>query len=488
MSLRATSRRALASLAPWSFALVILAWLALDSGPRFFLGDSVTYLMAGEPWLPPDRSWAFGLAVNALLRAWRGYGGIILVQTVLLAAMIAAARPFFAEAPKAAFAATAALLAADPLIELSTRLMLSDLAAAALLVATLLPLLRLLQGRRPWAWGALAAAAGAAAPFVRVASLPIVEATVLLAALLSAGRITRRQAAALALAALGPPLGAAALAGTNRQIFGEAFLVRPAGVSLAAVFSPALRPEDFAAAGIAIEPAEYAALHLEQYGRRPAQVWSHHHDTLQQLLRDKLGVTAWFAPEVDRAAAALLRHALARDPLTVAGVYLRAGLIYADPRSWRDFAPTGLGLDRDLPAAFVAFSNQRTAAPIDAGLPRRLSPLVRLYLAVCPLYPLQLLLGAAAAGWLLLRRGRRPAIVVAAAALAADVAVAPLYSVGPSARYVLGAVFVAWLLIGLAAGDLAEAARRSRPVDRPAPPAGAGRIRAINPMPRGDAT
>jgi hypothetical protein len=485
MGLGATSRRWLASLAPWSFVLVILAWLALDGGPRFFLDDSITYLTTGEPWLPSDRSWAFGLAANALLRAWRGYGGIVLAQAALLAAMIAATRPFFADAPKAAFAATAVLLAADPLLALSTRFVMSDLAAAALLVATLLALLRLLQGDRPLACGALAAAAGAAAPFVRVASLPIVEATLLLAALLSAGRITRRQAAALALAALGPLLGAGALAAANRQIFGEAFLVRPAEVSLAAVFAPALQPEDFAAAGIAVEPAAYAALHLEQYGRRTAQIWSREHDTLHQLLRDKLGVTAQFAPEVDRAAARLVRRALMRDPLAVAGVYLRSALIYADPRSWRDLASAGMGLDRDLPAAFVAFSNRRTSAPIDAGLPRRPSPLVSLCLALFPLYPLQLLLGAAAAGWLLLRQGRRPAVVVPAAALAADLATAPLYSAELNPRYVLGAVFVAWLLIGLAAADLAAGTQRSRPTGRPA---GAQRIRAINPMSRGDAT
>jgi hypothetical protein len=45
-----------------AFAL-LGAGLLIDHMPRFYQGDSLSYLSTGEGWMPPDRSWAFGLAV-----------------------------------------------------------------------------------------------------------------------------------------------------------------------------------------------------------------------------------------------------------------------------------------------------------------------------------------------------------------------------------------------------------------------------------------
>lgn len=452
-------------LASWSFILVILAWLAADFAPRFFMGDSQSYLFTGEGWIPPDRSWAYGFAVNFLLRLCRGYAGIILVQAAILAAMIAAARPFYAGAPPAAFAALALLLAADPLLELYVRFVMSDLAAATMFAAALAGLLGALQGGRPMASAALGAAASVAVIFVRTAYLPIIEVTLLLTTLFSAGRLERRRLAALGLMALGPLLGAVALAGANRLVFadrlpGETFLLRPSGVFSAGVYAPALRPADFAAAGIAVTPAEYAALRLDDYDRRDAQIFTLTHDHLHQLIKDKLGITASYTAAVDRTARAIVLNALERDPLAFATVWLHGALLYADPRQWGWFAPAELGVNSDLPAGFVAFSDQRTARPLDPASSRRHTPLLRLYLAVVRLYPLQLLLGMGAAALLLVRQGRRPPVLVLTAALIADLVFAPVFGTNAIARYLLGGVFASYLLIGLAAVELAGFGRR----------------------------
>jgi hypothetical protein len=103
-----------------------------------------------------------------------------------------------------------------------------------------------------------------------------------------------------------------------------------------------------------------------------------------------------------------------------------------------------------LPPGFVAFSNRYSVLKIEPEITKIRSPLVRSYEAISYFYPLQLLLGLTAAAYLMIRQRHRPDVAVLTAGLLADLASAPLYSVYVIARYVIGAIIISYLLIGLA--------------------------------------
>lgn len=112
-----------------------------------------------------------------------------------------------------------------------------------------------------------------------------------------------------------------------------------------------------------------------------------------------------------------------------------------------------MGLTRSLPHNFVTFINQNSVLKITPDLSLLRSPLIRAYEAISGLYPLQLLLGFCAGVAILLRIGPKPFLVLPFAAFCADLAAAPLYENHFIARYILGAIFLSYLLIGLAVGS-----------------------------------
>jgi hypothetical protein len=444
------------------YGVVIIAGLVLDRVPRFFQGDSLSYLMTGTGWIPPDRSWAFGFVVSFLLRYTHGYAAFVLIQIGVLVCLIAAARLFFSETgrPTVVYGAIAVLLALDPLLEIYTRFFMSDFLAMAAYFAALVGLC--IVGRGPGARGlwhatGLVVVATIVAIFLRIAYVPIVALTVLLFAVILWDRLGRRQRLALGLAALGPLLAVGSLMVANWFVFadrypGELFVNKLSGVLLAGTYAPALQPEDFDHAGIPITNAEFRRLKLANYDKRLGQVWGSSSDDLHQLIKNKLGITDGYTTAVDETARRLVWSAAMRDPAAVAQVYVHNALLFAQPSEWRRKLNAEMGLSRSLPPDFVAYSN-RYAAEIVPWITALWSPLLHLYAAVCRFYPLQLLLGTFAAAYLLLR-DRRAASAVLVAGLVAVLAAAPLYSIEMLARYVLGAVVISYLLIGLAIQSL----------------------------------
>lgn len=74
----------------------LLLWLVWDFVPRFFQGDSVSYLSTQiGHWVPPDRSWEFGLFVNFLLRRTHGLTVFMLIQIGVLVVLVEGARLLF---------------------------------------------------------------------------------------------------------------------------------------------------------------------------------------------------------------------------------------------------------------------------------------------------------------------------------------------------------------------------------------------------------
>jgi hypothetical protein len=447
----------------YGYLLVIAAFLFADFIPRFWQGDSLSYLMTGEDWIPPDRSWAFGFFANYIFRHTRGGSAFILMQVGIMALLIATARVYFPYRRKLGivYGAIAIVLALDPCLEIYTRFFMSDFLAFTFFFLALLALFRLMSesedGNHSWFWIGCVVISGMAAIWVRVAYAVIVEVAVLLTALIRMGRLSRRQWLALCLSALAPFLAVASILAANRIVFAdrfphELFVNRLSGVLTAAVFAPAVQKSDFDKVGIPITNAEFQRLDLKNYNKRSDHVWGTAHDDLHQFLRDKLGVKEGEGDTraVGKASSGLVRSAFLRNPFAVAKVYVYDLLEYATPRRWRVQGPNESGLTRPLPDYFVSFWNRYSALKVDPEITRIRSPLVRIFEATLYFYPFVLLLGAIAAAYLIITERSMPSAVVLTAGSVAVLAAAPLYSDYVLARYVLGAIVNSYLLVGLA--------------------------------------
>jgi hypothetical protein len=459
-----------------AFGLMIVVWMFLDFVPRFFQGDSLAYLATGEAgWIPPDRSWAFGYLANFLLRYTHGYSAFILMQIGILACLIASTRLFFSDVGRAGaiYGLTAVLLALDPLLEIYARFVMSDFLAVAAFFAAMLALFMILRERvaakRLWLFVLLFIASTIAAVFIRIAYALVIELMVLLAGILTSRRLVRRQWLALAAAAFGPLIAVTILSTANGVIFGDRFqhqlfINRLSGVFLASLFAPALQMSDFEAVGVPITASEFLRLDLGNYDKRAGHPWGQSPDYLHQFIRDKLGVKADYTAEVNKVASGLVWNAFIRNPIAVAKVYAWSGIQYARPAGWHEALGVDLGISRALPASFVDFSNRYSILKIDPEITKVRSPLVRFYEVASYCYPLLLLLGLMAAGYLMTRRGHGDGVAVAVlvAGLLADLAAAPLYSYYVIARYVLGAIIISYILIGIAMHSVIIWLNRSR--------------------------
>ncbi|MFT8243703.1 hypothetical protein [Roseomonas sp. BN140053] len=441
--------------------LLVGGWLAIDHLPRFFQGDSIAYLSIDADHLWPDRSWAFGLLVSALLRASRSHLCFLLLQAALLAGTTLACAALFppGTARRLLFPLFVACVSLDPLLGLYLRFYMSDLLAFLLFTAFLLCLhagLRAPARRFPGWWAAMAACL-AAAVFARVAYAPVA-----LLCLLGLGVGLLRARAAVrprgpALRRLGltlvlPPLALALLVGANAAVFagrfpGEVFANKMSGVFLLGTFAPALQAEDFRAAGVAVSDAEVAALDLGNFHKRVRQIWGERGESAHALIRDRLGITEEYSATVDQVSGRILRHAAWRDPLAVARVYAVGLLIYFSPDEWTTFLQEEMGLSRDLPEGFVQRVNAMTDRPLDPGITGVVTPMLAAFLHLAPAYPLLLLCGSILAAWRLLSGRGDLAELVVSAGLLATVASVPLFSNYVIPRYVLAAVFLSHLLL-----------------------------------------
>jgi hypothetical protein len=453
---------------------VVVVYAFLDLLPRFFLGDSIAYLSTDydlRHWTPPDRSWMFGALVNFLVRRTHGYADYVLLQCGLLAAMLLTLRRMLwteGRWPVLAVAVGGLLVAADPLIEIYVRFVMTDFLATAGFFLGLCAVVALLSSnRRPVLYAALAVPALVVAVLMRSSYALMIEATLLLGFLLMRPKLSRRQLVALACVLAAAPAGIGLQLAANRVVFkttfpGETFLMKESGVFLAGVFAPALEPQDFAKVGAPVSQAEFDRLNLKNRPLRNAQIWATVPGFEHQLLKDKLHHPEDYSAVVDHASKALVVNAFKRDPLGVIGVYLQNAAEYFMPSMWRSYAQSEMGLDRDLPDSFVGMSNAATTLKLPANVTRLRSPLIKMYLAVCGYYPVQLILGLAAAAVLLIRERKSACSVLLACAAVITLAMAPLYSVYVIPRYVLMTVLANAVLIPLATASLGRGLFRRR--------------------------
>ncbi len=459
-------------LSNYSFVLVVIALVAVDLVPRFFQGDSVSYLMTGSGWIPSDRSWAFGYLSNFFLRHTHCFSTFILFQVAIMTGLIAAARIFFSNsgASKILYGAIAVLMALDPLLEVYTRFFMSDLLSVSCFFGILIALFYMVRdGASPTTIYASAVwfiVATFMAVYLRVAYVVIIELLVVGLAILMCRRLRRRQWIALFLAGLGPFVAVGSLAQVNRVVFGnqfhhEAFVNRLSGIFTASVFAPALQRTDFEKAGIPITAAEFQQLDLQNYAKRSNQVWGNTHADLQQFIKDKLNIKEDYTAAVNTAASGLVQSAFRRDPVGIARVYVVSALDYTKPEEWKYQAFSEMGFARPLPDYFVTFVNSYSVLKIEASTSQIPSRTTKMYSAAARYYPWQLLIGLLSALYLLVVKHGNPSAAVLTAGLLATMAAAPLYSDYVIARYLIGAIIISYLIFGLAIQS-AVAGRASR--------------------------
>ncbi len=433
-------------------SLLLVLGLCIDHMERFFQGDSVsylgTYIGANGRFLPPDRSWLFGLAVNALVRLTGSEHAFMALQALALLLVLMACSSLFAETSggRRAHAVFVVACCLDPIIGFYTRFYMTDLLAALLFLLFLASLRRALQATREgfWRWLPGLALIAAAAVFIRVSYFPILMVSV---AFIGFGAVRLRLSVLrrlLAAAAL-PVLGMAALVGANRIIFadqfpGEFFVNKLSGVFLLGSFAPALAAEDFRAAGVDVSDAEVAALRLPDYERRGNQIWGEDDTDAQALIKRRLGITVPYTRTVDAACARIVLHGLRRSPLSFLRVYATTLLFHFEPSHWRPNLAGESGITRTLPQGFVGMMNRFATPRITTATTAKWSIMLAAFLRLAPAYSSLLAATGLAAGWHLLAGRTDPGCLVASAGFLAVVATVPLYTVSVIPRYLIGAV------------------------------------------------
>jgi hypothetical protein len=357
--------------------------LAIDARPRFFLGDSESYLStAVGGWMPNDRSWLYGLAVNLLLRASHALSSVIAVQTLCSAALCAAVAVACRRLGVRSWIAWCVLVALslEPMLLYYDRSIMTDApGTAAVTLGVLAAGAMMLDGRSSWP----AAVGLLAALVLRTALVPLVlwvPAFALARALVAARDRSarwagaRRAAALLGVVLAGVVVYAAATGAVTRS---PPSLNPRGGYFLLGVVAPILAPQDFEGRGVRDAAGLLAESRHRELPLRNWQVFGP--GGLASHLDAALG--DW--RKVSRAGTLLARRSIVRDPVGFAALALGQGAEYLSVGPYRARFAAEFGLDRPLSASTVDALRSKVSHPVDAGLPWRPSPVLSaLHLAV----------------------------------------------------------------------------------------------------------
>ncbi len=436
----------------------------MDQVPRFFQGDSISYLMSGAGnWLPPDRSWAYGFVAHWLLATTRNYQSYILLNNIILLAMILGLRSFFPAGTRShllCYTVCAVAVAADPLLALYTRFYLSDFAALVMFagfIASFRWSLRVDRSLSIGTWLALLFAIGAV--FTRVAYAPVILLTIVLVLVRSLVHRRSRVGRQCVVALLIPFVAVGSLALGNAAVFGGEFGHRPfvnklSGPLLMGVFAPALSNADFAKAGIKLSPTEFSTLDLGSYDHRSAVAFGIGRESARLLIMEKLGITDNYSDAVNAISDRIVLNGLLRNPLGFVKTYLVSLVLYFEPAEWHRILALETGVKRPLEPWFVNWFNILSVSHIYPEIVAVPSVSLDAYGDVQPAYPLFLGVVFLVAIGLLLRRRTGPDATLLSAAFVAALLSAALYSDYVVPRYVLANVLGGYVLLCVVLRDL----------------------------------
>ncbi len=296
-----------AALAASVLALKLLG-LVLDPQPQFFMGDSASYVhTALTGWVPPDRSYLYGVLVRLVTADTQSLAPLVLVQATLSAVTVLLAA-YWAQLVfrpgRTILCAVVLVCALDPSPLLYERYVMTEtvslLALAAMLVA-----LTLVIVRGQWLMMLPAAAAGLLVVALRTSLLPVVAGCLVAGPLLAllASTVRPRQALlGLGIAALFVPL-----------IWTLAARIET-GPFLLAAWSPLLKPQDFPDPAQGERVLRGIDLADPELFAREANLW--HPSGFMQRLSEEVA-----EPRVrHRLARETAVRVLLRDPVGVAGL------------------------------------------------------------------------------------------------------------------------------------------------------------------------
>lgn len=427
------------------------AWLLADHTPMLFLGDSASYLhTAITGWIPPDRSFTYGLVIRASA-LWPGTLTTLLALQAacgVVAGLLLAVAILETVGRRPILAATLAVAwtALEPLALLWERYVMAEACALAAFATTVVAgLVYVRTHRLRWLLAAHVAAVAVLSlrlPFVGSAWL----ATLALPLLATAGRLPVRRV----LAHVGVSLAVVVALHLGYQALYARLTDGPMGYQhadgefLLSAWSPLVRAEDFDDPTLGRRLLETSRCDVRDSRAREGQRWNE--GCLVALLEGATG-DALAANELAGRAA---RNLAVRDPLGVARLALRSWLDYFD----RAYVSLTMRWDRrETDYDPVALAMLATHFALDGRpLPHLATPTNRLYYAAAAWIPL--LAESPALAWLALlaagsrerwRHARQGAWIALLASAA--VGVTALASMSPTPRFLhpLGWLAPLWM-------------------------------------------
>jgi hypothetical protein len=295
------------ALAAAVLALKLLG-LVLDPQPQFFMGDSASYVhTALTGWVPPDRSYLYGMLVRVIAADTQSLAPLVLVQATLSAAtaLLAAWWAELVFRPgRAILCVVASVCALDPSPLLYERYVMTE-AFSLLALAAMMVALTTVIVRGQWLWVLPAAAAGALVVALRTSLMPVVICCLLAGPLLALLARTLRLRQAL----LG--LGVVTL---FVPLVGSLVARIETGPFLLAAWSPLLKPQDFPDPAQGARVLQGIDVGNPELFAREVNLW--HPSGFMQRLSEEVA-----EPRArHRLARETALRVLVRDPLGVAGL------------------------------------------------------------------------------------------------------------------------------------------------------------------------
>jgi len=321
MPLILTAARATPSPRYWlwlALALVVLklASILVDPTQRFFLGDSESYLHSAlTGWIPPDRSFLYGLFIRFSAVTSGDLVGLLVAQSLcgVIAALLCARIVCIDLGTDQRFAApVACLLAIEPAQLFYERMVMAESLGTLCFIAMLSYGLAYLR-RGAWPWLIVVALAGIATVALRMSLLPVVLGFALLPPLAAAlDRSARRSWPRIGLHLLIALVATGLVHTAYQRLYGHLSEGPPTYLQSSGTFrlglvAPLVKPEHLQQVGLAPRLLQTVGPPLADPRTREAQLWLD--DGLIAVLRRAAGT------DTEAFARRITAQALRDDPL-----------------------------------------------------------------------------------------------------------------------------------------------------------------------------
>ncbi len=344
--------------------LLKLALLLVDPQPRFYLGDSESYLATSlTGHIPRDRSWLYGFFAVGVTKASHGLGALLGLKTlagVWVSASVGALATLRFGVSRRLGGILVIATSLEPMALYYERSVLTESFGLAFFWSATILLLRMAD--HPTFVGAVGlASATLLAVALRTAFVPHALMVVVTCLGLAFGAWTRSAPCRAELTAVVLVLvglrGYAMVSGA--LVHTEPAINPRSGAFLAGLFAPILQATDFDGLGLRDPAALLAAARTQEPWRRNEQTFND--DGLFALIEREVG--DWrSANRITREAAG---HAVRRDPRGALRLTWANGRAYLDESLYRLQFPIDAGLVLPIPEKMVANVSQLTATPFD---------------------------------------------------------------------------------------------------------------------------